>query len=101
MARYCGKDCDPEVDNTDIECDGDFVSEECIFLKQNTYFNLSLGASLTSLIAKIVLKFKSIDIGKVNKNSPVFADDASAQAGGVLIGDTYVTPTGFFKRRMS
>ena len=103
MARECYKGCDPETDETGIECDGEFVSEECIVLNQNTYLNIVLGDKLSKFITNIVLKFKSIDIslaGKISKNLPTYEDDTEAEADGLELGEYYVTPTGFVKRKL-
>lgn len=101
MPRECYKGCDPETDETGIECNGEFVSEECVVLTQNTYLNITAGQRLSHLIQKIVLKFKSLDIGKIDKDLDTYASDALAGAGGVMIGDYYLTHDGFVKKRLT
>lgn len=104
MARHCRKDCDPQVDNTGISCDGEFVSEECVVLKQNVYFGIVDGDYLSKLILVITQRIKSIWVSLGRKidytTLQVFLDDASASAGGVAIGKPYKTPDGFVKVRM-
>ena len=102
--RDCYKGCDPETDEEGIECDGEFVSEECVVLKQNTYFNIVVGDRLSSLITKIVLKFKTVFQTmetKIPKDLPTYADDTEASADGLDIGEPYKTPDGFVKIRVS
>ena len=100
MPRECYKGCDPETDETGIECDGQFVGQDCVVLEQNTYLNISVGQRLSNLITNIVLKFQSIDAGKIDKNLDTYASDALAGAGGVQIGSYYLTTDGFVKKRL-
>lgn len=100
MPRECYKGCDPETDETGIDCNGEFISEECVVLAQNTYLNIPLGARLSNLITNIVLKFKSLDVGKIDKNLNTYSSDALAGAGGVQIGSYYLTTDGFVKKRL-
>lgn len=101
MARECYRGCDPETDETGIECNGEFVSENCVTLAQNTYLNISLGQRLSHLITNIVLKFQSLDLSKIDKNLDTYASDTLAGAGGVQIGSYYLTTDGFVKKRLA
>lgn len=104
MSRDCYKGCDPQTDETGIECNGDFVSEECVVLNQNTYLDITAGQRLSHFIAKVVLKFKSIFISldnKIDKDLETFTDDAAAGVGGISIGEYYLTDLGYVKKRLS
>jgi len=105
MPRHCRKDCDPEVDNSPIDCDGEFVSEECVVLNQNTYFGIVQGDFLSKLILTLEQRIKSIWIALGRKidyaTLQIYANDAAATAGGVEVGKPYKTPDGFVKIRMS
>lgn len=101
MPRECYKGCDPETDETGIDCDGNFMPESCVVLNQNTYLDLVQGDRLTDLISKIVLKFQGITISlgtKIDKDLSVYADETEALADGLETGDYYVNTDGFVKR---
>lgn len=101
MPRECYKGCDPTTDETGIECDGNFMSESCVVLNQNTYLEILQGDRLTNLISKIVLKFQSIYTAlgtKIDKNLTVYADETEAISDGLVAGDYFVTSDGFVKR---
>lgn len=105
MARHCRKDCDPQVDNTGISCDGEFVSEECVVLNQNTYFGIVSGDFLSKLILVLTQRIKSIWVAlgrRIDYTAlQTFLDDAEASTGGVAIGKPYKTVDGFVKIRVS
>lgn len=90
--------CDPETDETAINCNGEFLSEDCIVLKPNSYLGILSGDYLSKLILKITSKFKSLD-QKFNTTLnlvglPVFENDAAAGMGGLTAGKAYRTSTG-------
>lgn len=102
--RNCYKKCEPEVDNTGILCDGDFVSQECVVLNKNPYFGIVEGDFLTKFINIVQQKFKSITIALSRKidysTLETFANDADAAQGGILVGKPYKTIDGFVKIRV-
>jgi len=100
MARECYKGCDPETDETGIECDGDFIGQNCVVLEQNTYFDIVEGDRLTQLIIKIGVKLQNLFSNKVDTNLTEYADDAAAAIGGVSVGNNYVDPNGFVRQRL-
>lgn len=105
MSRPCRKDCEPEVDNSSIECDGDFVYEECVVVNQNTYFGLVQGDFLTKLILTLEQRLKSIWIAigrKIDYTTlQVYSNDSEAASGGIEVGKPYKTSDGYVKIRMS
>lgn len=105
MARHCRKDCNPEVDNSGIKCDGDFVSEDCVVLNKNVYFGILDGDFLSKFIITLTQRIKNIWVALGRKidytTLQTFVDDADAALGGVSIGSPYVTVGGFVKIRMA
>lgn len=100
--KDCTRGCDPQTDDTAIECDGNFTAEECVILKAYPYLNISEGDSLSTLHQMLILKLKSLTNQIGSWNSLVTADnDSQAQTLGVLIGKPYVTSNGFVKIRLS
>lgn len=99
MANNCRGCNDPQVVNDGIDCNGEFVSDECVTLSTaNVYFNLPQGAKLSQLIAKITVAISQIftSLGKKidYTTMPVFLDNSEAVLGGLEVGKPYKTPTG-------
>ncbi len=68
---------DPQVVNEGIDCDGNFISDECVEL---TEAHSQLVGILSTKIDYTELDF--------------YVDNASAIIGGVGVGEPYKTPTG-------
>ena len=99
MANNCRGCSDPQTQEEGIECDGNFISDECVTLSSaNVYFNLPLGSKLSQFILKVTLSIKNayIQLGKKIDYTtiPTYADNASAITGGLTISKPYKTPTG-------
>jgi hypothetical protein len=104
MPRECYKGCDPETDETGIDCDGNFIGEGCVVLEQNTYLDITEGDRLTDFILKVVTKFQGITTAlgtKFDKDLPVWFDEAEALDEGMQVGDYFVNSDGFVKRILS
>lgn len=100
--KDCTKGCNPQTDDTAIECDGNFTAEECVILNAYPYLNISEGDSLSTLHQMLILKLKSLtNLISLWSNLQTADDDAEAQALGVLIGNPYTTSDGFVKIRLS
>lgn len=99
MANNCRGCNDPQVENEGIDCDGQFVSDECVILSQaNSYFGLPAGSKLSQLIQVITQAFSQF-LGLLSNKidyttMPVYADNAAAVAGGLAVTKPYKTPTG-------
>lgn len=98
--RECHKGCEPETDETGIECGGDFLGEACVVLNQNTYFDIVEGDRLTTFIIKVGVKIQNLFNNKVSTNLAQYSDDTTAAAGGVLLGKNYVDLNGFVRQRI-
>lgn len=106
MAKNCRGCEDPQTQNTGVECNGNFVSDECVVLAEdNVYFNLPQGSKLSQLVSKITNTFKAFHklvAKKIDYTTlEVYTDDVEASLDGVEIGEPYKTPDGFVKVRMS
>ena len=98
--RECHKGCDPQTDETGIECDGDFLGQACVVLEQNTYFDIVKGDRLSTFISKVGVKLQNLFNNKISTNLPQYSDDASAASAGILIGKNYVDLNGFVRQRI-
>lgn len=91
-------DCDPQTDETAINCNGEFLSEDCIILKPNSFMGILGGDYLSKLILKITSRFKSIEqkfsTTLTLTGLPVYENDAAAGIGGLTAGKAYRTSTG-------
>ena len=59
--RHCDEEL-PTTDDTAIECDGVFVSTDCIIMSKDIpYLGITSGDYLTDVIEKIANKFYDID----------------------------------------
>ena len=106
MSRNCRGCEDPQTQNDGIECDGNFISDECVELSQaNVYFSLPSGSKLSQLITKITNSMKMFHKMLSNKidytTLGTYEDDIEASDNGVKVGEPYKTPAGFVKVRMS
>lgn len=99
MAKVCRGCEDPQTQTEGIDCDGNFILDECVVLSTaNVYFGLPAGSKLSELILKIVENSEYYD-GQISKmikpdSLPVYTDNVSAIAGGLSLNDPYRTPTG-------
>jgi hypothetical protein len=91
----------PTVDESAIEC-SEFVSTNCIKTPQAyTYLGISNLETLTSVITKIINKFKTvndkfkhtIDLTDLN----IYADDTAAGTAGIVTGKPYIDTQGFLR----
>lgn len=100
--RECNNGCNPQTDDTAIECDGNFTTEECVILDAYPYLNITDGDSLSTFHLALIMKLKSLteQIGIWN-NLITAIDDLEAQSLGVLVGNPYVTPSGIVKIRLT
>lgn len=98
MSRKCNG-CEPEVQNDGIECDGNFVSDECVVLtKPNTFLQLPIGSKLSQFITKVtqvLSQYNTLLNRKIDYTTlPFYNDNQDAINGGLIIGQPYKTPTG-------
>lgn len=109
MGRDCKKGCkDPETINDAIECDGVFTAQDCVYLKEHPYLEITAGDKLGKLIDVITSRFKSIarslnrkvDYYTLYKDNNFYANDADASAGGVNLGEPYIDINGFLRVRI-
>lgn len=99
MANNCRGCSDPQTQETGIDCDGNFVSDECVILSEaNVYFNLPANSKLSEFILKATLAIKNAYIQLSKKidytTLPTYANNADAITGGLTLNKPYKTPTG-------
>lgn len=99
--RDCSNCPEPEVDDTSIDCDGKYVSTDCVEMGQGSeYLGVYEGDSLTKFIFNIVSRIKTlVNLVGGMWNLKEFPNDTAASAGGISKGKPYVTPDGFVKIR--
>lgn len=95
MGRPCNDGCNPETDDTTIDCDGNYISTDCIITEAISYLDIDKDSSLTLLIEKLVDRVRNLtnSVGS-SWSLPEYADDVSAGVDGLPLGNAYVTPTG-------
>jgi len=99
-AQGCKTGCDEaEVDETGIDCGGQFYSSDCVVVTENVYFNIpEVGTKLTDLVTVLATKFKQVFTllnRKIDWTAlPVYVNDAAAAADGLQQNRPYKTPTG-------
>lgn len=99
MAKACRGCEDPQTQTEGIDCNGEFILDECVVISEaNVYFELPAGSKLSELILKIVENSEYYDeqLSKMVKpdSLEVYTDNVSAIAGGLSLNDPYRTPTG-------
>lgn len=107
--RDCMKGCDPQVDNSSIHCDGNFVGQECVILNANPYLEINAGEGLGALIKSISRRLKSIvqtlrnkiDYKYLYEEDMIFVDDIEAGNAGVAVGSPYIDTNGFVRIRLN
>lgn len=97
--RKCNPCGNPQTQNDGIECDGNFILDECVTLSQpNIFLNLPAGSKLSQFIGSITQAVKQIQTILNRKidytNLPTFNTNQDAINGGLTINKPYKTPTG-------
>lgn len=104
MASEEVSDCFEELEtqNDGIECDGEFVSDECVAIENAiVYLGLPAGTKLSVVLNKLVSEIKDANTridNRINfKTLQFFSDNASAIAGGLSVGEAYKLADGTLK----
>lgn len=99
MAKQCRGCEDPQTQNDGIECDGNFISDECVILTDsNSFLSLPSGSKLSQFITKITQVVKQNGV-LINRridytNLPTYNNNIDAINGGLTVNKPYKTPTG-------
>lgn len=68
----CDDGCNPQTDDTAIDCNGIFHDENCVSVHTYPYLNIAEGSSLTEFHTRLIQRLKSI-VGSINNinNNPI------------------------------
>lgn len=100
MKDNCKKRCQPETDDSTIDCDGEYIDAKCITVAPVSYLGIEENDSQDTVNAVLTEKLKTLTnfIGNL-WNLPEYDSDSEAEADGILIGEPYVTTVGVVRIR--
>lgn len=107
--RVCNSCGDPELDESAIDCEGEYYPAGCVILEKNTYLGIVQGDRLTNLIDIISRRFKAIsralsgklDYRDLYDSGDLYIDDADASLNGVQKGEPYIDTIGHLRIRIN
>lgn len=94
--RECNQCGDVNTDDSQIECNGEYVDDTCVNVTEgSSYLGVPPNSSLKKLLKYLIARLKNV----INYTGslwtlPEYIDDTDAASGGLAIGKPYVTPTG-------
>lgn len=109
MRRECNKGCsEPKVNNDGIDCDGEFIGDNCVVMSENSYMQVTGGDRLSKFVITIANRFKAIvqalnkriDYDTLYSNGNFYINDTDAASNGVQLGKPYIDVNGFVRVRI-